>query len=124
MNDIPPLWQSENDHLKVTVHTDASADIVDRTTGTCWHMGHVALQETGPIEVGHVWLRTQRSRCEQFPGHFASERAGNYLRFTLLGRERQPVGRFTCVSGYMLLLTFKDGSARLVDLEPLITTAA
>ena len=91
------LWSSENEFLAVTVHTDASADIRDKTNGASWRMGSVALQEDGPIEVGHVWLRTDRSLCEQFPGRFqGTHESGNTVRFTLLGREDQPMGDFHC----------------------------
>jgi len=90
------LWFAENDFLSVTVHTDASAVIRDKTNDTTWRMGPVALQEDGPINQGHVWLRTDRSMCEQFPGRFQGTRDGETCRFTLLGREGQPVGDFRC----------------------------
>ncbi|MFA6286191.1 MAG: DUF5696 domain-containing protein [Opitutaceae bacterium] len=90
------LWFSENEFLAVTVHADASADIHDKTNHASWRMGSVAFQEEGPIEVGHVWLRTDRSLCEQFPGRFQGTREGDTIRFTLLGREGQPVGDFRC----------------------------
>ncbi|CAM3032215.1 DUF5696 domain-containing protein [Rariglobus hedericola] len=91
------LWFAENEFLSVTVNADASADIRDKTNGTSWHMGSVAFQEDGAIEVGHVWLRTDRSLCEQFPGRFQGTlESDNTIRFTLLGREGQPVGTFDC----------------------------
>ena len=55
---MPPLWSAENEFLAVTVHAGASADIRDKTNGVPWRLGSVAFQEAGPIEVGHVWLRT------------------------------------------------------------------
>lgn len=90
------LWSAENEFLSVTVHADASADIRDKNNDTSWRMGSVAFQEDGPIEVGHVWLRTDRSLCEQFPGRFLGVREGDAIRFTLLGREGQPAGDFHC----------------------------
>ena len=90
------LWSAENEFLAVTIHTDASADIRDKTNNVFWRMGSVAFQEDGPIEVGHVWLRTDRSLCEQFPGRFQGTREGDAVRFTLLGREGQPLGDFRC----------------------------
>jgi hypothetical protein len=90
------LWSAENEFLSVSLHADASVDIRDKTNGATWRMGSVAFQEDGPVEVGHVWLRTDRSLCEQFPGRFHGVREGDAIRFTLLGREGQPVGDFHC----------------------------
>jgi hypothetical protein len=92
---MPNLIQRlENDHIAFTLHDDASADLLDKGGGTSWHMGPVAIQEDGPIDVGHVWLRTGRSICEQYPGRFRVARQGDGFRVTLLGRERQEVGTF------------------------------
>lgn len=90
------LWSAENEFLSVSLNADASAVIRDKTNGVEWKMGPVALQEEGPINQGHVWLRTDRSSCEQFPGRFRGVREGDAVRFTLLGREGQPVGDFRC----------------------------
>jgi len=90
------LWSAENEFLSVCLHADASAVIRDKTNNIVWRMGPVALQEEGPINEGHVWLRTDRSMCEQFPGRFRGTREGDACRFTLLGREGQPVGDFRC----------------------------
>jgi hypothetical protein len=91
-----PLWRDENHDLAVTIYADASADIRDKHTDTHWRMGRVALQEEGSVDIGHVWLRTTRSICEQYPGRFRGEAIGNTLRFALLGREGRTVGQFTC----------------------------
>lgn len=90
------LWHDENDDLAVTIYDDASAEIVDKVTDTRWRMGRVALQEDSLIDVGHVWLRTSRSICEEFPGRFRGEVQGDVLRWTVLGRERKPIGQFSC----------------------------
>lgn len=92
------LWHDENEHLAVTIYDDAAAEIYDKATATRWRMGRVALQEDGPIEVGHVWLRTGRSICEQYPGRFRGELRGDRLAWTLLDREREPVGQFVCTA--------------------------
>jgi hypothetical protein len=90
------LEQLENDHLAVTIHDDASAEILDKATGASWRMGRVALQETGSIDVGHVWLRTGRSICEQYPGRFKGEALGDdAVRYTLLGPDARVMGAFT-----------------------------
>lgn len=89
-----PLWHAENEQLAVTIFADASAAIHAKATGARWRMGHVALQEDNPIDIGHVWLRTTRSICEEFPGRFRGEAHDDHLRFTLLGREQQPLGQF------------------------------
>ncbi len=101
----PVLWQADNQYLAVTVYADAAADILVKSSDTTansatnWHMGRVALQEDSTVDIGHVWLRTQRSICEEYPGRFLgqveSEEEGVF-RFTVLGRERRPMGQFTC----------------------------
>ncbi len=90
------LCSDENEFLSIVVHSDASVDIRDKVHGTTWRMGAAALQEEGPIDEGHVWLRTERSNCEQFPGRFRGEKDGEFCRFTLLGREGQALGEFRC----------------------------
>ncbi|MEM8533676.1 MAG: hypothetical protein AAGF95_22730 [Chloroflexota bacterium] len=90
------LWQDENAFLSVTVHEDATIEIIDKAHDTVWRMGRVALQEDNPIDVGHVWLRNTRSICEQYPGRFQGETTGDRIRFTLRGREQRIVGTFDC----------------------------
>ncbi|MDQ8208865.1 DUF5696 domain-containing protein [Coraliomargarita sp. SDUM461003] len=90
------LWSAENDSLSVVVYSDASVVIVDKVNDAIWRMGAAALQEEGPINEGHVWLRTERSICEQYPGRFRGECEGDLCRFTLLGREGEPRGDFRC----------------------------
>ncbi len=86
----------ENDYLDVTIHEDASLRIRDRRQGQTWQAGPVAIQEQGPIDVGHVWLRQERSVCEQFAGRFSGKKEGDGLRFTLYGRLGREVGTFRC----------------------------
>jgi hypothetical protein len=88
------VLQLDNDLLSVAIHEDASAAFLDRATGERWEMGPVALQEEGPIDIGHVWPRSERSICEQFPGRFRVAAEGEGLRVMVLGREREPVGSF------------------------------
>ncbi len=88
------LWSAQNEFLSVALHADASAVIRDLRNGASWRMGPVALQEEGPLDVGHVWLRNERSICEQFAGRFRGVPDGDACRFTLLGREGQPLGTF------------------------------
>jgi hypothetical protein len=116
---MTPLWSDENDDLAVTIYADASADIRDKHTNTRWRMGRVALQEEGPVDIGHVWLRTTRSICEQYPGRFRGEAIGDTLRFTLLGREGRMVGQFTCrvrLDGLWLELQIGDINETLPSL--------
>ncbi len=90
------LWHNENEYLSVTINEDLSGDIVDKTRDIRWRMGRVALQEEGQVDAGHVWLRTGRSICEQYPGRFRGEQQGDAVRVTLLGRESREVGQFIC----------------------------
>lgn len=90
------LWSAENEFLSVRIRSDASAVIYDKRHDATWRMGAVALQEEGSIDQGHVWLRTERSICEQFPGRFRGRMDGDLCCFTLLGREGQALGDFRC----------------------------
>lgn len=89
------LQELQNDFLKVTLYSDASASIIDVRNQAKWRMGPVALQEDSAIDHGEVWLRTGRSICEQYPGRFSGNNQGRDLRFSLLGRLREIKGGFT-----------------------------
>lgn len=88
------LLHVENDYLSFTLFGDARASIIDRKTGAQWRMGPVALQEESEIDLGQVWLRTERSICEQYPGRFLGQREGDNVRFWLRGRENHVMGSF------------------------------
>ena len=51
--------------------------------------GPVVFQEEGPVDEGAVWLRTDRSICEQYPGGFSGIPEGNGFRFWVLDTEGQ-----------------------------------
>lgn len=89
------LWTAENQHLKVTIFTNASAEFLVKANQATWQMGAIAIQEDNPIDVGHAWLRTQRSVCEEYPATFLGVREGDVLRFTLIGRENRAQGSLT-----------------------------
>ncbi|MDF3128471.1 DUF5696 domain-containing protein [Kiritimatiellaeota bacterium B1221] len=107
------LWNEENEFLSVNVQSDASVVIHDKVHDVTWRMGAVALQETGKIDEGHVWLRTERSICEQFPGRFRGEKKGELCQFALLGREGQALGNFQC----RFLLDGPWFDCRVVDVD-------
>jgi len=90
------LCSLDNDFLSLKLYSDASADIIDKKNNQSWKMIPVALQEEGEIEEGHVWLRTGRSFCEQYPGRFHGELQGDRIRFTLIGSLHRYIGQFTC----------------------------
>lgn len=80
------------------VHTDGTLLLESASPGhPSWRSWPVAMQEDNEIDVGHVWMRTQRSLCEQFPGRFHAQAlpGGVAARITLLGHGREPVGAFT-----------------------------
>jgi hypothetical protein len=89
------LWQDENEFIRAAIYNDASAEIIDTKTGEVWRMGRVALQEDNVVDVGHVWLRQERSICEEYPGRFRGEKQGDSIRYTLIGREGREVGEFS-----------------------------
>ena len=88
------LIQLENEYLSVALFADASARIIDRKNHYEWRMGSVAPQEESEIDVGDVWVRTERSVCEQYPGRFRGQREGDNLRIWLVGREDAVKGSF------------------------------
>src|SRR5687768_5877008 len=99
------------DQTNFELHDDASAYIVDRSTGRRWTMGPVAYQEDGPIDVGHVWLRTGRSACEQYPGRFRIATEGDHLRVSVIGQLGETKGTFACsfaLDGPWLVFTLLD----------------
>jgi len=85
----------KNEFLEVTIFSDATATITDRKNGADWCMGPVAFQEDSPIDVGAVWVRNERSVCEEYPGRFLGRREGDALRFSLLDRLHAVRGTFT-----------------------------
>jgi len=109
----------ENEYIKVVIYSDATADLSDKATNTKWRMGPVAFEEPGPIDIGHVWLRSERSICEQYPGRFRGTAVGDSLRFTMLGRLLKPMGQFTCnvkLDGPWLEFTLSDIDEELESL--------
>ncbi len=105
------IKQLENEYMKVVIYSDATADLLDKKTNTKWRMGPVAFEEAGPIDVGHVWQRSGRSICEQYPGRFRGTADGDSIRFTVLGYRLKEMGKFTCdvkLDGPWLVFTLRD----------------
>lgn len=88
------IMKLENEHLRLVVNDDASGEVLDKATGQRWPIGPVAIQETGPVDEGNCWQRTQRSYCEQYPGRFRGVAEGDGVRFTLFGRQGREMGTF------------------------------
>jgi hypothetical protein len=88
------LLELANEFISISVFSDGTANIVDRKSGAQWRMGPVALQDESEIEVGAVWVRSERSVCEQYPGRFRGRREGKNIRFWVIGRDEQPKGSF------------------------------
>lgn len=90
------LKNLENEFLKLVVYSDASLDILDKKRKTQWRTGPVAMQEEGSLDIGHVWIRQDRSVCEQYPGRFIGEKYSDILQYTMLGRQNEIMGKFKC----------------------------
>jgi hypothetical protein len=88
------IWHQENKYLSVKISQNGATTIYLKSANVTFRMGAVALQEDNPVDLGHVWLRTDRSVCEEYPGHFSITPEGDALRVTLLGRENRPIGQF------------------------------
>ncbi len=82
------------DALRVKLLSDATAIVTDRQNGAEWRFGPVAFQEEGPVDEGAVWMRPERSVCEQYPGRFVGQAEGNGYRFWVLDTEEQSRGSF------------------------------
>lgn len=96
-NYIPSVLQKiENEYISFVWMTDASATIIDKKNGATWQMASVAIQEEEEIERNHVWVRQDRSSCEQYAARFRGELIGVTVRFTILNLELKPVGIFKC----------------------------
>ncbi|MFN4242573.1 MAG: DUF5696 domain-containing protein [Tepidisphaerales bacterium] len=96
-----PVLVVRGDHLAAELHADGVIRLTNLAAGHRWETWPVAIQEDNDVDVGHVWLRTTRSLCEQYPAHFSAERlvdgglGGGLARLTVYGREARTVGRFT-----------------------------
>src|SRR5580704_5219637 len=88
------LADISRDDLRVKLFSDATAIVVDKPNAAEWRFGPVAFQEEGPVDEGAVWLRTDRSVCEQYPGRFSGVREGDGYRFWVLDTEGQSRGSF------------------------------
>lgn len=116
---VEPILSLRNDHLAYDLLADATATLTDLATGERRAFGPVALQEDGLLDVGHIWVRTGRSQCEQYPGRFVGVREGDVLRWTLLGRLGKPVGRFAArysLDGPWLRVQMVEADAELPQL--------
>ena len=86
----------ENEHLRYELYDDASAAVVDKKNDNFrWAFRPVAIQELGEIEEGHVWLRNDRSMCEEYPGRFVIKKSQKGFKASLIGRENRYWGSFT-----------------------------
>ena len=86
----------ENDFLKVSLFSDASAKILDKKNNYEWELTSVATQDCGPIDDGYVWIRGDRTLMEQYPGRFHVEADGNTFHYTLLGKNNRIKATFHC----------------------------
>ncbi|MDD6210685.1 MAG: DUF5696 domain-containing protein [Bacteroidales bacterium] len=85
----------ENEYLRYELNDNASARVIDKRNGNfAWDFRPVALQELGEIEEGHVWLRNERTMCEEYPGHFVLEKCRDGIKASLIGRENRYWGSF------------------------------
>lgn len=85
----------ENEFLRIKLFSTARMEILDKTTGNEFATGRVAIQENGPVEEGHVWLRTDRSMCEQYPGRFLLTKKGEEYYVRVYSRQDQLKGDFS-----------------------------
>jgi hypothetical protein len=88
------LADMTRDGFHVRLYADATAIVSDQRNSAEWRFGPVAFQEEGPVDEGAVWLRTERSICEQYPGRFSGVVEGDGFRFWVLDAEGSSRGSF------------------------------
>jgi len=96
------IWQQENEFLSVSLAADGAITVWLKAENQQFCTGTIALQENNPVDLGHVWLRTDRSVSEQYPGRFlveAIDEQSPTLRVTLYDDQqmgqRRAIGQFT-----------------------------
>ena len=93
---ITHLKTLENEYLRVKIYSNSKMEIEELKNGKKWETWPVALQEKGVVEEGAVWINTDRSISQQYPGRFSGVLEGNRIRFALYGRQNRFVGTFLC----------------------------
>jgi hypothetical protein len=88
------LLAAVRERLRFQLFSDGTAVVEDQKNGAEWRFGAVAFQEESVLDEGSVWLRTERSICEQYPGRFAGKPEGEGYRFWVLDTEGQSRGSF------------------------------
>ena len=86
----------QNDFLNVEIFSNALFKVDDFRNGRKWESWPLAIQDKTIVEVGEVWLNTNRSLTGQYPGRFAGVTEGEGIRFTLLGLNNLIIGKFFC----------------------------
>ena len=86
----------QNDFLNVEIFSNALFKVDDLRNGHKWESWPLAIQDKTIVEVGEVWLNTNRSLTGQYPGRFAGVTEGEGIRFTLLGLNNLIIGKFFC----------------------------
>ncbi len=130
-NTLPEYWQEdeqtlpqilkklENELIAFTWFSDASATLLDKKSNTSWAMSPVAYQEEDSVDRGHVWVRQERSMCDQYPGRFRGELQGEDVKFTVLGLAKKIKGTFVCnarLENEFLFFQIKNIDNRLPNL--------
>lgn len=93
-SEIKVLYELENEIIKFNLNNDGSCQFLDKKTQTTWASGPVAFQEEKEIDEGYVWVRTDRSMAEQYPGRFLGEKTARGIHFKLIGPENRMMGSF------------------------------
>lgn len=113
-----PVLQARGETIAADLLPDGVIRITQPGRDLRWETWPVAIQEDNEVDVGHVWLRTTRSLCEQYPGRFSARArvavpdAGGLARVTLYGRQGRTVGEFT-----VELRLHRDPAGEAIDLS-------
>ena len=89
------LQKLENEYIKFNLFDNGACEYLNKKTQVIWTSGPVAFQEEKEIDEGYVWVRTNRSMIEQYPGRFKGEKIAEGFRFKLIGPEQKNMGSFT-----------------------------
>ena len=94
--DVTIIKKLKNEFLEVEVFSNAYFCVKDLKNNHRWESWPLAIQDKSIVEIGDVWINTNRSLTGQYPGRFSGEPEGEVIRFTLLGLNNLVIGRFFC----------------------------
>lgn len=108
------ILTAENEHLKVQLLEDGSAQILDKASGAEWSWGRTCFQEMTGVTEDVVWNRQPRCWADLWISYFRLRLlADGRMRVSVLDHLRQERGQFTLA----LLLQGREFTLEVSDIE-------